>query len=60
MLAPGTGGSSGLEEGPSGWVSVNLTLVDMQLPGTEGRVWCKQAPPPLGAAVLFPEAPLCW
>ena len=34
----GTSGYTGLEEGPSGLVTVNLALVDMHLPGTEGCV----------------------
>ena len=40
-MMPWNGGCAGLEEGPSGLVSVNLVLVDTQLPGTEGHglVW---------------------
>ena len=37
LLVPGTGGCAGLEEGPSGWVSVSPIRVQKQLPGTEGR-----------------------
>ena len=57
-MAPGTRGCAGLEEGLTGSVSVNLILVDKQIPGWEGNVGV-QGRPPLGAAVLFPEAPLC-
>lgn len=40
--------------------SVNLTLVDPQLPGTEAVVWRRWVPPPRGAPILFPEDPPCW
>ena len=56
----GAGGAALLEEGLLHWLRVSLLPIINHLPGTGVRVWYKQVPLLLGAAVLLSEDTLCW